>query len=169
MGAELAWASGESEEKARLMTCVSNIMYDALDATGPRPVVTRSMVETAIKSDGIERVLALSKLNMRGLWLKDQNFQFRKVHDVLDADFSSLCIDHVPFKRIINFIFEIFENLNCTGLYFDGKKSTVRYEEDGEIDYPTVDHYTVILQPDKKYCGFCKTDGTGEWISTALC
>ena len=67
MGAELARASGGSEEKARLMTCVSNIMYDALDATGPRPVVTRSMVETAIKSDGIERVKALSKLNMRGL------------------------------------------------------------------------------------------------------
>lgn len=33
---------------------------------GPRPVITRSMVERAIRQDGIKRVLALAELNMRG-------------------------------------------------------------------------------------------------------
>ena len=48
-----------------------------------------------------------------------------------------------------------------TGLYFDGKKSKVRQDQDGAVDFPTIDHYTMISQPDKKYCGFCKCDGTG--------
>ena len=66
IGAELARSAAGSEDIARISTNVANLAYDALNATGPRPVVTRSMVERAIRQDGIERVLALSELNMRG-------------------------------------------------------------------------------------------------------
>ena len=51
--------------------------------------------------------------------------------------------------------------LATSGLFFDGKKSKVRQEENGEVDFPTIDHYTMISQPDKQYCGFCRCDGTG--------
>jgi hypothetical protein len=66
MGAELARSAAGSEDSARVMTNVANLVYDAVRAEGPRPVITRSMVENAIRKDGIERVLSLAKLDMRG-------------------------------------------------------------------------------------------------------
>ena len=66
MGAELARSAAGSEDNARVMTNVANLVYDALNADGPRPVITRSMIERAIRQDGIDRVLSLAKLNMRG-------------------------------------------------------------------------------------------------------
>ena len=66
MGAELARSAAGSEDNARIITLAANITYDKVGATGPRPVVTRSMVEEAIRKDGDERVLSLANLNMRG-------------------------------------------------------------------------------------------------------
>ena len=66
MGAELARSAAGSEDNARVMTHVANLVFDAVGAEGPRPVITRSMIESAIMKDGIERVLSLAKLNMRG-------------------------------------------------------------------------------------------------------
>lgn len=66
MAAELARSGAGSEDNARICTNMANICYEEWERTGPRPVITRSMIERVIRQDGIERVLALEKLNMRG-------------------------------------------------------------------------------------------------------
>ena len=94
MGAELARSAAGSEDNARIMTNVANLVYDAVGANGPRPVITRSMIERAIRKDGIERVLALAKLNMRGRYTFENYRKFNVMESVSvrKIGFSELCL-----------------------------------------------------------------------------
>ena len=41
-------------------------------------------------------------------------------------------------------------------------------DENGKTSHPTVDHYTMVMQPDKKYCSFCKTNGKGDILFSII-
>jgi len=152
MGAELARSAAGSEDNARIMTAVSNILYNTVGIEGPRPVITRSMVETAIRKDGIERVVALSKLNMRG--------RYDKLHIILLLLALVVWIAAKSGEKLHKRFF-LPKFIFLLGLFFDGKKSNIRKDKDRKVNNTTVDFYTIVLQPEKKYVGFCSTSGTG--------